>query len=711
MNTLITPFGDKDKFLLSDFIDVEFVAEILGKTFEAFGIPGILFEYPTLKILAHSKWIDHEKDLTNSLLDTSNMLARLEPSIDFKLFEFDNGLSQISIPIVIDENLVAGITTGMLFIDQPPQLSVFEDFAVKNDITVESYINAIKKIPVLKKEKIDSACNCLSALSAVIKKNISSNLAIYNRESKLKAQILETKRINNELRKSEEKYRGLIEATNIGYAVIDKEGTILEANANHYKMLGFNSFEEIVGHKSSEWIAEYDIEKSRQGLEKCLNAGIATDVELDVIDKDGTIVPVEINASTLPDSNMVILIKNITARKQAEAKRLEMEKRILQVQKLESLGLMAGGIAHDFNNLLTGVIGNADLVLQDENIGDDVKDGLAKIILAGQQAANLCRQLLAYSGKGSFVKQKVDLRKMIKEMGAIFEVSISKKISLKYFFDKNIPAIEIDPSQLQQIIMNLIINASEAIGDRAGTISIYVTCKDCDEEYLSQGFVGNEISPGKYLILEVTDSGCGISQEKLKIIFEPFFSTKKTGRGLGLAAVKGIAQKNNGAVKIYSEPGQGTSFRILLPAVAGDFDEIIEDDIAVKDWRGSGRALIVDDTEIARLIGKNLFEFLGFDSVLAKDGQEAVDLFCEAERSDKENISVILLDVSMPEKSGIEVFKEIRNIRKDIPIVLSSGYDEQEIVVKLGREDRVAFVPKPYDLKILVNKLKPLFDH
>jgi PAS domain S-box-containing protein len=262
-----------------------------------------------------------------------------------------------------------------------------------------------------------------------------------------------------------------------------------------------------------------------------------------------------------------VMSTDITGRKLAEEERLSLEQQMLHVQKLESLGVLAGGIAHDFNNILMAIIGNADLAMMKVGRESAAATNLLRIEQAATQAADLAKQMLAYSGKGKFVVEAVDLNRLLEEVLHLLEVSISKNAVLSFELHRPLPPVEADTSQMRQIVMNLIINASEALGDKSGSIAVATGCLECDRNYLKDVWLDENIAEGFYVYLEVADTGCGMDKETAAKLFDPFFSTKFTGRGLGMAAVLGIVRGHKGAIMVKSEPHIGTTFRVLLPAV------------------------------------------------------------------------------------------------------------------------------------------------
>ena len=388
----------------------------------------------------------------------------------------------------------------------------------------------------------------------------------------------------------------------------------------------------------------------------------------------------------------------------AEENRRKLEVKMLETQKLESLGVLAGGIAHDFNNLLMGILGNADLALPLITPGSRAIQNVEEIIRASQRAADLCRQMLAYSGKGRFVVARYDLSEIVREIAKMLEVSVSKKASLRYTLATELPAVLADATEMSQVIMNLITNASESLGDERGVISVSTGVIECDRAILSESYFDDKLSEGRYVYLEVSDNGCGMNKETLSRIFDPFYTTKFMGRGLGLAAVLGIIQGHHGAIKVQSEPGQGTRFTILLPALDGEPKEPPPKTAwSVPASRG-GTILLVDDDPVVREVGTQMVDGLGFRCLTAANGQEGLEVF----RKHKAEIDCIILDLTMPEMGGEEVFKELRRLHGDVCVVLSSGYNEEDVTQRFIGQGLAGFVQKPYTsakLRITLNRV------
>lgn len=412
----------------------------------------------------------------------------------------------------------------------------------------------------------------------------------------------------------------------------------------------------------------------------------------------------EVTAYSPERGKFAVIFHDVSARKLAEEQRRNLEKQLLQTQKLESLGVLAGGIAHDFNNLLMAVLGNADLALSTLSKASPSREFLEDIETAARRAADLCRQLLAYSGKGKFIIEAVDLRQVVEEMANMLEVSISKKAVLKYRFAENVPPVEADATQIRQITMNLITNASEAIGEKSGVISVSVGVLHCDRAYLSEAYLDESLAEGLYSYIEVSDTGCGMDAETRMRLFDPFFTTKFTGRGLGLAAVLGIVRGHKGAIKVYSELGQGTTFKVLFPALSGpaDVSKASTRIPAADFWRGVGLVLLVDDEESVRSVSGKMLMQTGFEVETAEDGVVALEKF----RKRPEAFRCVVLDLTMPHMDGEECFREIRRLRHDIPVIMSSGYNEQDVVNRFAGKGLAGFIQKPYRTVELVEKLR-----
>jgi nitrogen-specific signal transduction histidine kinase/CheY-like chemotaxis protein len=387
------------------------------------------------------------------------------------------------------------------------------------------------------------------------------------------------------------------------------------------------------------------------------------------------------------------VITDITERRRQEQAQL-------QGQKLESLGVLAGGIAHDFNNLLTAIQGNvslAQLCLPKTSPAWPYLENMERTV---QRATNLTRQMLAYSGKGRFHLGPLCLNEVVEEMSHLLSVSISKKVALRYQLAQGLPVLVGEASQIQQVVMNLVTNASEAIGEAEGIVSIRTGTRCYGREDLLRDFPGQPMEPGTFLTLDVADTGQGMPPEVQARIFEPFFTTKFTGRGLGLSAMQGIVRGHKGGIRVYSEPGRGTTFKLIFPVGTGEVAAADPD--PESHWIGSGTILVVDDEESVRQVAAELLQSLGFQVVTAVDGLDALARY----RESGVPIRAVLMDLTMPHLDGVETFRELRRLDPACCVVLTSGYNEQEAIQDFLGKGLAGFVQKPFLREGLMNAMR-----
>jgi PAS domain S-box-containing protein len=380
------------------------------------------------------------------------------------------------------------------------------------------------------------------------------------------------------------------------------------------------------------------------------------------------------------------------------------EEQLRETARLESLGVLAGGIAHDFNNLLVGIIGNASLALATLPADSSVNGMINDVLRAGERAATLTRQMLAYSGKGRFLIENVDISELVEEMLPLIQGSVPKTVLVRTQLARGLPPVEADAAQLHQVFMNLVINAAEACeGQSSGLVTVTTGLQRVDERYIHDTFGVSDLQPGLCASLEVTDNGSGMDEATRAKIFDPFFTTKFTGRGLGLSAVLGIIRSHKGAVKVHTEPGKGSTFRVLFPASAAvQSRKRAEEPFASPDSGERGTVLLVDDEEIVRRIARAGLEQLGYHVIEAENGVEAVGLF----RQNQADISLVLLDLTMPVMSGEETLRKLTAIDPNVRVILSSGFNEADATKHFDGRGLAGFLQKPYTLTRLSEKLR-----
>ena len=508
------------------------------------------------------------------------------------------------------------------------------------------------------------------------------------------------------LRENEEKYRNILKSIVEGYYEFDLKGRLQFFNDRVPEILGYKPEDLQDIHVSKLY------EKSTLGFVYSIYKRVADSgepfsaVELPLLRADGSIVYIEASGALVRDrhgnaTGFRGIFRDVTERRQAEEERRQLEGQMQHAQKLESLGVLAGGIAHDFNNLLMGVLANASLASQDLDETSTTGRCVRQIELSAQRAADLANQMLTYSGKGTFTVKPLDISALVEEMAHLLEVSTSKKARFVYMFDRNLPAIEGDATQLRQVVMNLITNASDALGDEPGIIEVQTGSIEADEAEFEDAYFNYAPLQDRYVFLEVRDTGCGMDAATKERIFDPFFTSKFTGRGLGLAAVMGIIRGHSGAVRVDSEPGKGTTFRVYFPASTQDKPIVAVAAPVSTATNGDGTILVADDEALILDVTERILTKAGYTVLKAQDGEECLALF----EQHKNEIDGVLLDMTMPKMSGGEVFLSISDMAPDIPVVLSSGFNEQEASAKFGGRKPAGFLQKPYRANDLVSAI------
>lgn len=419
--------------------------------------------------------------------------------------------------------------------------------------------------------------------------------------------------------------------------------------------------------------------------------------------KDGTAFPLEIITGELRDNRgAVLVLKDISERVQAEERHIEMENRLQQKQKLESLGVLAGTLAHDFNNLLAGILGHADLALGELPPDSPLRENLDSIVESGRHAADLCREMLAYSGHRKLVLEPIDLNTLIRETHPIVAAA-ARNAKLIYDLPPALPSVMGDISQLRQILVNLVTNASDAIGTGGGDITIRTGILDGDAEFMAATYFDETPPAGRFVFFAVKDTGAGMDEATKQKIFDPFFTTKAGGRGLGLAAVHGTILAHHGALRLESQPGAGAEFTILLPLSGAPVKERKPVPAPTQRMSG-GTVLVIDDNKAVVDLSSRMLRRMGFTVLAATEGQEGLAVY----RGFSHEILFVLLDVTMPGMDGRQVMQDIRRVNPEAKILLTSGYEQEEAAADLLAQPSVAFIHKPYEMQSLSNRISEL---
>ena len=503
--------------------------------------------------------------------------------------------------------------------------------------------------------------------------------------------ITERKRVEEALRASEARLRTVIADTPVVLFTLDHAGICTLSEGRGLARLGLKPGE-VVGLHFSETLAAFvsDPERAEGYFTRALAGepvtwiGSAGEMTFEcrltpVRDVDGRV------------SSVIGVAIDLTERERAENARLALERMLLEARRLESLGVLAGGVAHDFNNLLVNVLGNASLAASELPEDSPARPSLRRIEAAARRGSELTRQMLAYAGKEHVSLEPVDVNAAVEETMDLLQVSIPARVVMRHELDRDLPEVAGDPSQIRQVLMNLVINAAEAIGDAGGRITVRTAAVHLDEAELRQMHRGSEASPGRHVCLEVTDSGGGMDAATVGKIFDPFFSTKFAGRGLGLATVLGVVRGHRGGLAVQSEPGRRTTFRVFLPCV----ERVAAGMEPAPPAEPSTRTvLLVDDEEDVRAVTAHMLERLGCSVLVAADGPEGVELF----RANAPVIDAVLIDLTLPRLSGERTCREIRTIRSDARVILMSGYSEEDATGRLADAGAAAFLRKPFSV-------------
>lgn len=498
---------------------------------------------------------------------------------------------------------------------------------------------------------------------------------------------------------AENQYRRLVESFPGSLAELDLDGKILFASH-----IGSGLTDrDVIGTHFCDHIPQSGHSGLREAMNSVLQTGRSCPYEIRVVGPSGTTCWSCRLAPIRTDGDVTGFLS--AGRETAPDRQQQQSADTHHARRLEDLGVVAGGIAHDFNDLLTAILGNTDLCMMELPEDSPARETVAEIRKASTRAAELTDQMLAYAGKGRFTVECVDLNGPVGEMAHLAAADLSQRIDLVYEPGEDLPLVDADPAQVRQLAMRLVTNAAEAIGESPGTITLRTGAVALGRAELDATCIGRDLSPGRYVRLEVRDTGCGIDPHARAGLFVPFFTTKSTGRGLGLAVVLGIVRSHRGTIAVDSRAGEGTTFTVFFrsreqaPAPADDAAAELP---ARADWWPGGAILVVDDQTAVLAVAQHMLESAGFSVLTALDGREAVEVF----RQHADEITVVLLNLTMPNMSGDEAFHEMRRIRDDAKIILTSGYAEREATAQLADKGLAGFLQKPFQLKTLLHRLR-----
>ncbi len=500
-------------------------------------------------------------------------------------------------------------------------------------------------------------------------------------------------------------YKTLFEHSGIAVVIIEKDTTISMANQRFAELAGMSrdaiegkkSWREFVDPEDLEYMMKYHLAR-RSNPE-----GAPEQYEFTFIDNSRRKHNVLINIGMIEGGDKSIAsLLDVSSLRRSEEKRIEMEREVRYAQRLESLGVMAAGIAHDFNNILMVIMGNADLIQSDMSPSHPNYDKTLDIIAASKRAADICKQMLAYAGEQHLVINEVDITAEIKKASRMLEVSIAKNAVLKYQLADNMPPVSADTMQLRQVILNLVINASEAVERDSGYITVATGTMHCSSLELRKSYFNNNLVEGDYAYIKVSDNGIGMDERTKTHIFDPFYTTKFPGRGLGMSTVLGVVRAHQGTIKVESQTGEGSTITVLLP-IAEKSKESSEPITRQKKLSLSmdGKVLLVDDEEGVLQVAKSMLESFGLEVMTARNGKEAIDIFLRH----RENIGCIIMDLAMPHMNGERAAARIRDIDRNIPILIASGYDRNKMSKTFEYVDISGFIGKPFQRSALHREL------
>jgi PAS domain S-box-containing protein len=604
------------------------------------------------------------------------------------------GLIDSATPIIVEGEHIGNVFIGQLFMEAPDE-AYFSGLARQYSFNEEPYLEAVRKVPLCSEEQL--------------RKNLTF---IGNLVQILAEQGLQCKRqieSERELRESEKRLKVIFDTSEAGIIVVSPSGVITFANRRMADMFGAKLME-LVGTHYIDYLHESE---KHAGVEcmRQINDGEVKSVELirHYIRKDGSDFWGNLTGTRFEniDGSMrdqIIVISDITERKRAEEEKKLLERQLQQAQKLESLGVLAGGIAHDFNNIMTIIMGGCYFIKTNKASADVHIPTIEK---AAERAAELCRQMLAYAGISPTSHSQVNMRELVNDMVDLLKTSLPSNTTINYDCGVGVPFTIGDASQLGQVVMNMVINASEAIGNVPGEICISLSTIDICAEQPEKDNLGVTIPPGAYVCLEVADNGSGMNDETMHRIFEPFYTTKFTGRGLGMSAMLGIIKVHKGALQLFSNPGQGTTFKVFLPALPSQSVRYkLSPSDAQTYWQGSGTVLLAEDDEHILLTSKNMLQRLGFTVLEAVNGKIALDVY----RKYIDDVVLVVTDIGMPVMDGYQLFKELKKITPNLPIVIASGFGNTVVEAQIPKKDVAGFINKPYSFKRVRDVLKDVMD-
>jgi PAS domain S-box-containing protein len=681
------------KFNFKELVDVPILQELTDELYEATSIPSAIITMDG-EILTGSGWQricthfhrqhpEAEKDCIESDI---KIKQKLDEGESFVIYKCPRGLVDASSPVIIEGEHVANVFAGQLFMEPPDKSTerFFRDQARKFGFDEEEYIKAYREIPVYPEEKFRPALSFLSKFARLV-----ANIGL------VRIRELDTL---DELKNNERKYRSLLESTqSVPWELDLATGKFTYMGPQIEGITGYppdywenmNAWSSTIHDEDREWAVNFCIEETKKGTDH--------EFEYRMLIKNGQERWIRDVVSVISGPNgperLVGFMYDITEKKKAKLERAQLEEQLYQAQKMESIGRLAGGIAHDFNNILGSIMAHSEMLKMRFDGKNSFEGKSIESILRGvERAADLTKHLLGFARGGKYNPQPISLNETISEVLGLSEKVFEKNLTMKLFLDNKLKNIEADQGQISQVLTNIVINAKDAMPD-GGDLSIRTENVFVDDEYIRKY---PEFKSGNYVKITVSDTGIGMEESVKNRIFEPFYSTKEKGTGLGLATVYGIVKNHEGYIDVISEPGIGTEFKIFFPVT----DKLIKQKKINETFiSGNETILIVDDEEEILISAELALKKLGYKIITANSGAQAIKLY----KKNINRIDLVILDIIMPEISGRETFLELKRIDPNVKVVLSSGYSREGKAKEILKEGAIAFLQKPYKLFELTN--------
>ena len=697
LQAILEPDGDLGVLNLSDIIDHRSLQAMMEEFYRITNVGSAVLDISG-KVLVAVGWQDicikfhrcHPETLKNCL-ESDTILSHGVPAGTFKAYRCKNNLWDMVTPVVVGGRHLGNIFIGQFFYDDEVlDRDLFRSQARQYGFDETAYLAAVDRVPSWSRETVDAAMAFYAKLAGMISSLSYSTVSLSRALSQQEAVL-------RKLSESEERFRALHNASFGGIAIHD-QGLILECNRGLSEITGF-SLDELIGMNGLSLISD----DMRETVVENITAGYEKPYEVTGIRKNGETYPLRLEARNIPYRGKyvrVVEFRDITESKRAEKEKENLEGQLRQAQKMESVGRLAGGVAHDFNNMLGVILGHAEMAMDVLDPALPIHGDLQEIRKAAERSADLTRQLLAFARKQIVAPRVLDLNETVESMLAMLRRLIGENIDLAWLPGKNLGAVKVDPSQIDQVLANLCVNARDAITG-TGKLTIETGAATFDDAYCAvhAGFV-----PGEFVLMAVSDDGCGMDAETRANLFEPFYTTKGVGEGtgLGLAMVYGMVKQNDGFINVYSEPGQGTTIKIYLPRHRGRAGQIREKSPAESDNLGIETVLLVEDEPAILNMTRQMLQRLGYTVVAAATPGDAIRLA----REGAGQIDLLMTDVVMPEMNGRDLAKNLLSLYPDLKRLFMSGYTANVIAHHGVLDEGVHFIQKPFSKADLAVKIR-----